>query len=206
MEDFMITIPIPNDVANFKLPDPDLLRYYRDYGDRVCYIDTDIDDDTFEITQRIFEWNRQDKGKKVEERKPIVMIINSYGGALDQAFALISAMRASKTPIKTVNASVAMSAGLLILLAGHERYAMKYSTAMIHPGSAVHSGNYEQMEESQKNYRKTVNMMKEFIIERTNIDPKELSRKWGKDWYVDSADQISLGICGKIVDNLDEVF
>jgi ATP-dependent Clp protease protease subunit len=106
----------------------------------------------------------------------------------------------------TVNTGVAMSAGLLILLAGHKRYAMKYSTAMIHPGSAVHSGDYEQMQESQKNYKRTVDMMADYIIERTNITKKKLSNNWTRDWYVSDKEQAELGVVDKIVDSLDEVF
>ena len=206
MEDFVITLPIPKDVSDYKLPDPDLLRYYKDYEDRICYVDCDIDDTTYTITQCIYEFNRQDKGKEVADRKPIVVLINSYGGDIYQAFALISAIRASKTPVITVNTGVAMSAGLLILLAGHKRYAMKYSTAMIHPGSAVHSGDYEQMQESQKNYKRTVDMMADYIIERTNITKKKLSNNWTRDWYVSDKEQAELGVVDKIADSLDEVF
>lgn len=86
-------------------------------------------------------------------------------------------MLASKTPIRTINMGVAMSAGLLILLAGHERYAMKYSTAMIHRGSGGAQGTYEQMEEQQKNYKKLIDTMRDYILERTNIDTKLFNKQ-----------------------------
>jgi Protease subunit of ATP-dependent Clp proteases len=206
MEDFVITIPIPKGEADYKLPDPDLLRYYRDYGDRICYVDSDIDDDTFEIAQRIFEYNRQDKGKKVEERKPIVIFVNSYGGELDVTYSIVSAILSSTTPVVTVNCGVAMSGGSLILLAGHKRYAMKYSTVMFHPGSAVQSGTYEQMRESQKNYERTVDIMEKYITERTKITSKKLKNNWTRDWYLNSSEQTAFGVVDKIVESLDEVF
>ena len=205
MEDFVITIPITKGEADYKLPDPDLVRYYRDYGDRVCYIDTTIDDDTFEIVQRIFEYNRQDKDKKAEERKPIIIFINSYGGDADITMSIVSAVLASVTPVITVNCGTAWSGGSLILLAGHKRYAMKYSTVMFHPGSAVQGGTYNQMEEGQKNYKRTVDMMANYIVERTEITKKKLSNNWTRDWYISDEEQERLKIVDKIINNLDEV-
>ena len=99
-----------------------------------------------------------------------------------------------------------MSMGALILLAGHKRYAMKYSTAMFHPGSSQQAGDYEQMQESQKNYKRTVDMMADYIIERTTITKKKLSSSWTKDWYLSSLQQLELGVCQKIIEDLDEVY
>ena len=207
MEDvYALSIKIPSDLTDVHLPDPDILRYYKDYDDRVIYVDADIDDDTFEITKQIYEYNRADKGKPVEERKPIVIFIYSYGGDIYQVYALISAITASKTPVYTINAGVAMSAGALLLLSGHRRYAMRYSTVLFHPGEASRSGTYEQMQEAQNNYKRTVDMMASYIVERTNITKKKLSNNWTRDWYLTADEAIELGVCEKIIDNLDEVY
>ena len=191
--------------ADVKLPSPDLLLYYKNYDNRAIAVDCDIDDSLIETTKQIVEYNRSDKDIPVEERKPITIFIMSYGGDLYQAYALISAILASKTPVRTVNMGVAMSAGLLILLAGHERYAMKYSTAMIHSGSGGAQGTYEQMEEQQKNYKKLIDMMRDYILERTNIDPKLFKKMCSKDWYITDQEQVEYGIVSKIVDSLDEL-
>lgn len=202
----VLDVMIPKELTDVHLPDPDILRYYKDYDDRVIYVDDDITDNTFEITKQIYEYNRADKNLPVEERKPIVIFIYSYGGDVHQGYALISAITASKTPVYTVNAGIAMSMGALLLLAGHKRYAMKYSTAMLHPGSSQQVGDYEQIQESQKNYKRTVEMMADYIVERTNITKKKLSSNWTKDWYIRADEQKELGIVSEIIDNLDEVF
>lgn len=191
--------------ADVKLPSPDLVLYYKNYDNRAIAVDCDIDDSLIETTKQIVEYNRSDKDIPVEQRKPITIFIMSYGGDLYQAYALISAILASKTPVRTVNMGVAMSAGLLILLAGHERYAMKYSTAMIHSGSGGAQGTYEQMEEQQKNYKKLIDMMRDYILERTNIDPKLFKKMCSKDWYITDQEQVDYGIVSKIVDSLDEL-
>ena len=200
----VLDIVIPPE-ADVKLPAPDLVHYYKDYDERNISIDYDIDDNLFEVTKQIMEYNRKDKDIPVEKRKPINIYVMSYGGDLYQAYACISTMLSSKTPIRTINMGVAMSAGLLILLAGHERYAMKYSTAMIHSGSGSASGSYEEMEASQKNYKKLIDMMRDYILERTTIDTKTFSKNKTKDWYLTDADQLKYGVVSKIVENLDEI-
>jgi len=200
----VLDIVIPPE-ADVKLPDPSLLAYYNDKQERAIWIDSDIDDCTYEITKQIYEYNRQDKDIPVESRKPIRIYINSFGGDLYQCFALISAIGASKTPVYTINTGVAMSAGLVILLSGHKKFAMKYSTALIHAGSGAVGGSYEETQTAMENYKKLVDTMKNYILERTNIDAKTLSRKWTKDWYLFGSEQADCGIADKIVDNIEEI-
>ena len=200
----VLDVIIPKSVSNLELPAPELVQFYKDYDNRNIFI-SDIDEDLFATTKLIYDYNATDKGKPIEERKPITIQIMSYGGDLYQAYALISAMLASTTPVITINCGVAMSAGLLILLAGHKRYAMKYSTAMIHSGSGGAQGTYEQMEEQQKNYKKLVDLMRNYIMERTTIDSKLFNKNKTKDWYITDSEQVELGIVGKIVENLDEI-
>lgn len=199
-----LDIVIPKSVANMELPAPELVQFYKDYDNRNIFI-SDIDEDLFATTKLIYDYNASDKGKPIEERKPITIQIMSYGGDLYQAYALISAILASTTPVITINCGVAMSAGLLILLAGHKRYAMKYSIAMIHSGSGGAQGTYEQMEEQQKNYKKLIDLMRNYIMERTTIDLKLFNKNKTKDWYITDTEQVELGIVSKIVENLDEI-
>ena len=200
----ILDIVIPKSITNMELPAPELVQFYKDYDNRNIFI-SDIDEDLFATTKLIYDYNASDKGKPIEERKPITIQIMSYGGDLYQAYALISAILASTTPVITINCGIAMSAGLLILLAGHKRYAMKYSTAMIHSGSGGAQGTYEQMEEQQKNYKKLVDLMRNYIMERTTIDSKLFNKNKTKDWYITNSEQVELGIVSKIVENLDEI-
>lgn len=198
----VLDIVIPAE-ADVKLPSPDLVHYYKDYDNRNISIDFEIDDSLFEVTKQIMEYNRKDKDIPIEKRKPINVYIMSYGGDLYQAYALISTMLTSKTPINTINMGVAMSAGLLILLAGHKRYAMKYSTAMIHQGSGGAQGTFSEMEEQQKNYRKLIDSMRDYILERTKIDTKLFNKNKSKDWFLTDKEQVELGIVDEIVTDLD---
>ena len=46
--------------ANLQLPDPSLVVYYKNYSNRVIYLDRDIDDTLFGEIRNIITWNRED--------------------------------------------------------------------------------------------------------------------------------------------------
>ena len=206
MNEQLLQIEIPKEY-DLKLPDPCLVDYYINKKNRLITIDFDIDNSLMrEIGELIMEYNRQDKGIPVDEREKIVVLINSYGGDLESTYATIAIMELSKTPIITVNMNCAYSAAGLLLLAGHKRYCMPRSQMLIHSGSASGiSGNYEDVQENAKSYKKMVEDMREFILAKTKIDKALFNKNKSKDWYLDYNQQISLGCVDGILDDLDKI-
>ena len=206
-ENTMLNIVIPKEIADLKLPDPDILGHNKDIENRLIWIDGDIDECVLQdVGGQILEYNRQDKGIPVEERKKIVVLINSGGGVLDSTYATIAIIEKSKTPVITVNMSVAHSAAGLILLAGHKRYCMPRSQMLIHSGSASGiSGNFEDIQESTKAYKKLVEDMRAYIIEKSKIDKSLLLKKSKSDWYLTVEDMLNLGCVDSELTDLDEI-
>lgn len=200
-----IDIALPINLANMTLPEPSLVNYWRNAENRIFFIDYEIDDSLTEIIKNIMYINSLDKGIPIEERKPIVLCIHSYGGDLQVAYSLIASCEVSQTPVYTVNIGCAMSAGLLILLAGKKRFCFKRSQALIHSGSALQGGTYEQLQESQKAYDKQISDMREYIMAHTKIEKKLFTKNKSKDWYISDSEQVNLGIVDKIVENMDEI-
>ena len=207
MDENTMFLEIPTELENLKLPNPMLLDTYTDRKNRLIFIDYDIDDTLLrEVGRQIIEYNREDKGKSVDERTPIVILINSGGGCLDSTYATIAIMETSKTPIITVNMNCAYSAAGLILMAGHKRYCMPRSQVLIHSGSAQGiSGNYEDIQESTKSYKKMVEEMREFIISKTKIDKALMKKNQSRDWYLPTSEQIDLGVVDEIITDLDSI-
>lgn len=203
----VLDILLPKELDNFKLPSPELLDLYADRKNRIIYIDYDIDESLLrDVGRQIIEYNRSDRGKSVKERTPIVILINSGGGCLDSTYATIAIMETSKTPIITVNMNCAYSAAGLILMAGHKRYCMPRSQVLIHSGSAQGiSGNYEDIQESTKSYKKMIEEMREFIVSKTKIDKSLMKKNQSKDWYLPTSEQIELGVVDEIVTDLDSI-
>lgn len=207
MDENTMLLEIPTELENLKLPNPMLLDTYTDRKNRLIFIDYDIDDTLLrEVGRQIIEYNREDKGKSADERTPIVILINSGGGCLDSTYATIAIMETSKTPIITVNMNCAYSAAGLILMAGHKRYCMPRSQVLIHSGSAQGiSGNYEDIQESTKSYKKMVEEMREFIISKTKIDKALMKKNQSRDWYLPTSEQIDLGVVDEIITDLDSI-
>lgn len=198
-------IMIPQNLENMQLPSPELLTYYRNLEDRVIWIDYGVDETILEVSKLIMYFNKIDKGVRIEERKPIKLLLYSYGGDGQACFSLLDMIALSKTPVWCVNMGVAMSAGLLILLAGHKRFCLKNSTALAHSGSGGTSGSFEQTEAQMKDYKRFVDTMRNYIIERTNIDTKTFNKYKSKEWYLYSEDQTKFGVVDKIIDDIDEI-
>jgi ATP-dependent Clp protease protease subunit len=199
-------VAIPESIENMQLPNPDLLTYYKDEKDRILWVEGEIGDGLFELSKMILRYNMEDKNISVEERKPIKIFINSPGGDLDSTLAFIGMMNISKTPIWTINACWAYSAAGLILMAGHKRYALPNTEALIHSGSGQLGGSYEQTAEQMKNYKYLVDKMREFILSRTKIDQKLFKKQSSKDWYIYTDEMLSLGVVDEIVSDLDVLF
>lgn len=203
--DELMQIMLPTNLENLQLPSPELLTYYRNLEDRVIWIDYGVDETILEVSKLIMYFNKLDKDIPVEQRKPIKLLLYSYGGDGQACFSLLDVIALSKTPVWCINMGVAMSAGLLILLAGHKRFCLKNSTALAHSGSGGASGTYEQTEAQMKDYKRFVDTMRNYIIERTNIDTKTLNKYKTKEWYLYAEDQVKFGIVDKIIDDIDEI-
>lgn len=198
-------IMLPENLETMQLPAPESVLFYHNRDNRTFWIDYDIDVSVLDIAKWIIQINREDAGIPVEQRKPIRLLIFSYGGDGAACFSLLDTIAMSKTPVYTYNMGIAMSAGFLILLAGHKRFCTLRSTALAHSGSGGTSGSYESTEAQMKDYKHFVQAMRDYIIERTNIDTKLMNKKKSQEWYIYAEEQVQLGICDKIINSIDDI-
>lgn len=189
-----------------QLPDPGMVNYWRLAENRIFYVDYEIDESIMELQRAILAINIADADKPVSDRKKIVVMINSPGGLLTETMSVAMSMVTSVTPVVTVNIGAAYSGGALLLLAGHERYAFKYAKIMLHTGSTgENAGTYEQTEAYQKMYKKMVDWMGEYILDRSTIDQRTFNKNKSKDWYMDNDDCIKYGIIHSEITSLDDI-
>lgn len=152
------------------------------------------------IAASILRYNREDKGLPIEERKPIILYINSPGGSVIDGFGLIDVMINSKTPVYTVNLADAASMGFLIFLAGSKRYSMPHSQLLCHDGSTSGYDSSAKMRdrmEFESNYLNP--MVKDYVVSRTTIDPELYDEKYRVEWYMLSDEAKKYGIVTDIV-------
>ncbi len=173
--------------ANLNLPDPSLVHYYRSHAKRIIWLEDDIDEDAIVIVNNIIAWNIEDIGKKVEERTPIKIYINSPGGNLNECMAICDAIRMSETPVYTINLNMAASAAAAIFMCGHKRVAMPSAQFLIHLGSGGTMGTYQQTKSQQKNYETTIQVFKNIIKEQMGIGSdkeEEFENLIDGEWYL----------------------
>lgn len=187
------------------LPIPDEISYYVLEKDRKIYLDTDVSVDVLAIQRMILRWNMEDNGVEPKDRKPIHLYIMSYGGNIDYMWSTIDMIQSSETPIYTVNMGQADSAAALIFMAGQKRFMMPRAVVVIHEGSASMSGDSTKVLDASDSYRKDLKRMKEYILSRTQIPPRLLSKKRSNDWELDSTQCLEYNICDAVIGNLSEV-
>lgn len=170
-------------------------------GFREIYINGVINSKLIEeVVVQIANINRYDDEceKKIvgHEREVITIFIHSPGGTVSDSFAVVSAIKASKTKVRTVALGEAMSGGFLILLAGDERYSQLYSTLMYHDLSSGTGGTAEAVREYSEHLDALQERIKKFVIENSYIEEKDLNdchyRK--HDWYMDTFRALELGV------------
>lgn len=199
MEEREISFTIPTQIENMHLPNPELLTFYKQRENRVFWLEDVIDQCVLEFVRMIQIINQEDEGIPVEERVPIKLYIYSPGGEDTAAWALIDAITLSETPVWTINASMAMSNGLSVLVCGHKRFAMPHSVAMYHSGSAELSGTKEQLDSAGKYIANQDKIYEAWFRSKTNIDTKVFNRNKKRDWYITAEEQKAYGIVDEVV-------
>lgn len=200
-----ILVGVPESVANMQLPDPTLRDYYLDEQDRVFWLNQQVEVCAEDLIKMILRCNREDKGKPVEERKPIKIFIDSPGGDVTFMWTIINMIEMSKTKVITINYCTAYSAAAEILAAGHERYALKGSHVMVHSGSCSYSGQADQVESTKKYFDNLTKKTVDHLLAKTKINPKTFKKRAAIDWFMSEEEALENGVIDKIIEDLDEI-
>ncbi len=176
-------------------------------GDRigVKLLDNSIHFLTGEITEETVEecikwivYENLDSKEKI-----LTLYVNSSGGDLYQAFALIDIMQSSKHSIRTIAVGNIMSAAFLIFTAGTkgERYLASNTGIMCHQFSGGADAKFHdlkaEMKENELLNQKMVNILKE----ATGLTPSRIKSKLlpASDVYLTAQEALDLGIADQLL-------
>lgn len=188
------------------MQDPKLSNFYNNLEARILWLDTDVDEDVFELEKYIVMWNIEDFLIPVEQRLPIRLMFFSPGGDLDVNNAMIDAITLSKTPVYGYNMGVAYSAACYIYMACHKRFAMPNSKFLIHAGSCELGGDYNNISSFMLEYNGTMRALKQFVVEHSSITQDLVDEKFVGDWYVSAKDaHEEYGFVDHIITSLDDI-
>lgn len=187
----------------------DEIFYLKDLKQRKLYLNSDVCQETVnDIVKNILQYNREDAGIEVKDRKPILLYIASNGGEVDAGFELIDAIMASKTPVYTVNLGYQYSMGFLIGLAGHRRYAMRNSKYLMHDGSNFVYNSGAKAQDQMKFNGRVEERVKQYILSRSKLSSEEYDSKLRVEWYLFSDEAKEKGFVDYIIGedcDIDEI-
>lgn len=159
--------------------------FIEDYKQRKLFLSDKISQDTvLDVVRHIMQFNKEDKGKDVASRTPIILYISSVGGDVDAGFELIDVIISSKTPVHTVNLGFQYSMGFLIGLAGDKRYGTKNAKYLMHDGSALYYNSGSKICDQMEFQQKELNKIKNYVLSRSKLTSEEYDSKWRVEWYM----------------------
>jgi ATP-dependent Clp protease protease subunit len=134
------TPPVPaKEIENFRFNLGTSFDRGVDLKNRIIRLTEDIDDHHFDWIDAAMT------ALEDVSRKKITIKINSYGGDVYTALAIVDRIRESKCTIETRGYGKIMSASTAILAAGHRRYISKYAIFMDHSSSYAVEGTHDHI-------------------------------------------------------------
>lgn len=197
---------LPNENEDKALPSIEAVLEWKEIKDRRLVINEIVTDAFLFYSQLIIQWNKEDKDNDlaVEDRKPIKILLNTCGGDLDACQSFYNVIQISKTPVYIYNMGICASAGALIFLSGHKRFALKGSKFLIHEGEVGLQGQTTKVLENLEQCKKTEKELEEYIISKTKIDKKLYNKNKKKEWWI-GAEAVELGIVDAFIEDLEEL-
>lgn len=177
-------------------------------SDRVLSLRGIIDEDnTGKLIDRILQINFEDENNnlvesKIKDRQPIHLHLQSSGGSVSDAFALVDTILNSETPVYTFCDGYAYSAAVFIYLAGERRFSFKHSWFIIHNIKTKLGSLTTQNIQDNLDYLNVLeNQILEFLTSRTKLGKVELLEKLNHnmEYMLTSEQALSKGIVTDIL-------
>ena len=145
-----------------------------------------------------------------EKLEYINLFINSPGGCMDSTFAMISAVRASAIPVRTIALGSCASGGLMLAISGAVRLVDQYCSVMSH---TLSTGFPEMAKpDDLQNWLDGVHVQKDKIIrlykENTLLNEDIIKDKLlpgSKDVYITAEQALSYGLFDDYFTNFDTI-
>jgi len=158
-----------------------------------------------DVKLAILEINRYDAEQEAKDstyvRKPIEIVVNTYGGSIYDGLGLVNAIDSSLTPVHTYCYGKAMSMGFIIFVVGHKRFAHPACSFMYHDGFTGVQGTGEQLRRSSAQLDRIVGIGDKYITSLTNITQERLDKikKDVGDWFLFGLEAYEVGMVDELI-------
>lgn len=173
------------------------LEYALNIEKRFVYMEQQIDIATPTI---IFERINALATLSKDDKTPITLVINNYGGSVHGMFGLYDLMRQVPMPINTIGTGAVMSAAVLILAgATGKRQVTANTTVMIHQVSTWMQGTVMDISTEAKQVKCLQDKLFELLDKSTNKDANYWKKKCTTNYYLTPAECKDLGLIDEII-------
>jgi ATP-dependent Clp protease, protease subunit len=133
--------------------------------------------------------------------QPIKVIINSPGGSVDAGMAMLDMMRYVKSPIYTICAGLAASAGTILLLGGDKghRYSLPFARYLLHQPSQGIQGQAADVEIGAREILRIRKVLNDLLAEETGTDVEKIREDLMRDHWMSAPEAVEYGLINKIV-------
>lgn len=153
--------------------------------------------------KKAIQWIAYENMKSYDSDKTLTLYINSYGGDLYQAFALIDIMKQSRYPISTIGIGAIMSAGFMIFAAGEKgyRFVGKNTGIMCHQFSDYAEGKFHDLKSQAKANDICNQRMVDILREASGLSDRNIKSKLlgPTDLWLTPEELVDLNIADRIL-------
>jgi len=165
----------------------------------IHFINGEIDED---VIKEAIKWILYENLEKNKD-KVLTLYINSCGGSLTDAFALIDIMKQSNYTIRTVGIGNVMSAAFLLFACGTrgQRYIAKNASIMCHQFSESLDSKYHDIKAQMKETENLNSRMVQILKEATDLPPSKIKSKLlpPSDVYLTAEELIQFNVADNIL-------
>ena len=170
--------------------------YSRLLRERIIFLGGPIDDNlaNIVIAQLLFLENEDPK-------KDIKLYINSPGGSVSAAMAMLDTMNHIKPDVSTVCVGIAASAAAVILAVGAKgkRFCLPNSEVMIHQVRSGVEGQASDIEIAARHILRTKENLNKILAKATGKSPAQIEKDSDRDNYLSAEEAKKYGLIDDII-------
>jgi ATP-dependent Clp protease protease subunit len=142
-----------------------------------------------------------------DAKAPITVFVNSPGGDADSGFAIYDLLQFCRTPIRTICAGLAASAGIPIFLGGDkgQRYSLPHSRFLLHQPSMQMMGQASDLEITAAEILKIRTKYNEIVAAETGRKAKDVQKDADRDFWLNAEEAVKYGLVDRVIRHRGEV-
>lgn len=145
----------------------------------------------------------------IDPGKPILFVINSPGGSVDDGFAIWDQIKMIRSPVTTLISGLAASMGSVLSLCSHpkRRYATPQSRIMIHQPmiGGIIQGQATDLDIQAKEMLKTRAKLVKIYMDATGKDYETIDRAIDRDTWMTAEEAKAYGLLDGIVGSFEQI-